>query len=108
MDVSDQGKERVVFVAKDGFIPVLKEVPCSPVLTIEVLCVPGEKLSHDCRDALLSAPKQEVNMVVHKDPGVDDALRFLDVFFETLKKSVLILGIAKNVCLFNSPDHDVM
>jgi hypothetical protein len=47
-------------------------------------------------------------MVVHKDPGVDDALRLLDVFSETLKKAVFILGIAKNVCLIDSPDHDVM
>lgn len=40
MDVADQGEEIVVFVAKDGFIPVLKKVPRSPVLTIGVLCVP--------------------------------------------------------------------
>jgi hypothetical protein len=32
----------------------------------------------------------------------------LDVFSETLEKSIFILGIAKNVCLIDFPDHDVM
>ncbi len=47
-------------------------------------------------------------MVVHKDPGVDDALRLLEDFFETLEKPFFILGITKNICLIDSPDHDVM
>ena len=108
MDVSDKGKEIVVFIAEYGFIPVLKEVPFSQMLAIEILCVPGEKLPHNSRDADLSASKQKVHMIVHENPGVDDALRLLNGLAQALKKSGFILGITEYVSPIDPSDHDVM
>ncbi len=103
MDVPDKGKEIVVFVAEYGFIPVLKKVPFFQMFAIEILCVPGEKFSHDSRDANLSAPKQKVNMVVHEHPCINGALRFLNGFSQALKKSGFIIGITEDVSPVGSP-----
>jgi len=108
MDISDKGKEIVVFVAEYGFIPVLKKVAFSQMLAIEILCVPGKQFSHDRRDADLPAPQQKVNMVVHEHPGIDDAFRLLNGLPQPLKKSGFILGIVEDVSPINSPNHDMM
>ncbi len=47
MDVTNEGKKVIIFVAQDGFIPVFKEMSFSAVPAVEVLGVPGKELSHD-------------------------------------------------------------
>jgi hypothetical protein len=47
MDVTDKGKEIVVFVAEYGFIAVFEKMPFAEVPAVEILGVPGKEFSHD-------------------------------------------------------------
>ena len=47
MDIADEGKEIIVFVAEYGFVPILEEMSLPAVPAVEVLGVPGKKFSHD-------------------------------------------------------------
>jgi len=47
MNVTDKGKEIVVFVAEYGFIPVFEKMPLSAVPAVEILGIPGKEFSHD-------------------------------------------------------------
>jgi hypothetical protein len=97
MDIADEGKEIVVFFAEYGFVPVFEEVSFSAVSTVKVLRIPGKELSHNSRDAVLSASEQKVDMVVHEHPGIDGAFGGLNVLSETLKELCFIFRIAEDV-----------
>ena len=97
MNIADEGKEIVVLVAENGFIPIFKEVPLSAVPAVEILGIPGKKLSHDGRNAVFPASEQDVDMIVHEDPGVDSAFGVLNVLSEALKEPGFVLAIAEDV-----------
>ena len=56
-DVPDKGQEVVVFVTKDGFISVFKEVAGALVSAVVVLGIPRKQLSHDGGYAMFAALK---------------------------------------------------
>ena len=78
------------------------------VTAVVVLSVPGQKLPHDGGDALLAASKKEVDVVVHKDPGVDKAVAFADVLAEAIEETDLVLVIFEDGISVDPSDHDVM
>ena len=80
----------------------------SGVPAVEVLGVPGKELSHDRWDAVLPAPEQYVNMVVHEHPCVNGTFGVLDVLPEALKEPGFVLSIAEDVWFVDPPDHDMM
>jgi len=57
MDVPDKDQEVVVFVTKDGFVSVFKEVTGAIVSAVVVLGIPGKQISHDVRYTVFAAPK---------------------------------------------------
>jgi hypothetical protein len=56
----------------------------------------------------LSASEEEVDVVVHEDPGVNGAFGVLNVLPKTLKELGFVLAIAKNILFVDSPDHDMV
>ena len=108
MDIADEGKEVVVFIAEDGLVAVFEKMPGATVPAIEVLRVPGEELSHDGRNAVFAAFKEDVDMVVHKRPCVDRAFPFFDVLAEPFEKTGLIFVVSEYFRFVDPSHHDVM
>ena len=75
---------------------------------IEVLRVPGEKLSHDGGNAVFAAFEEDMDMVVHKHPGVHRAISVFDVLTKPFEKAALVFVISEYFCFVDSPHHDVM
>ena len=47
MDVPDEGKQVVFFVAENGFESIFEEMSGSAVTAVVILGIPGEELAHD-------------------------------------------------------------
>jgi hypothetical protein len=67
------------------------------VFAVKVLGVPGEELSHDGRDAVLSALEENMDMVIHKNPGVNSAFAFVDVLAKPIEEPGLIFVVPEDI-----------
>jgi hypothetical protein len=108
MDVANQGQKVFVLIAEDGFVAVFEEMAGAAVTTIKIECVPGEKFAHGSGNARLTALENEVNVIVHQDPSVKNALPFRDNSTESFEKPDFVLVVSKDVRLVDAPNHDVM
>jgi hypothetical protein len=61
------------------------------------LSVPRRKLSHDGGNPLLAAFEKEMNVIVHKHPGVDGAFSLDDVLAEPLQEQSFVLVILEDI-----------
>ena len=103
-----QSQKIIVLIAKDGFVAVLEEMAGAAVATIKIQGVPGEEFSHDRGDARLAALEKDVNMIVHKDPGIDCALPLRDGPAESFEEPGFVLIVSKDVRLVDPSYHDVV
>jgi hypothetical protein len=65
--------------------------------TVKILSVPRENLSHDGRDPPLAAFEEEMDVIVHKHPGVDRTFPLDHVLAEPLNEPGLVLVIFEDV-----------
>jgi hypothetical protein len=70
VQVTHQGKEVGVFVAKDCLVPPLKEVPDLSVSAIEVPDIRCPKPQHDPRKNNIPRFQEQVDMIRHEHIGV--------------------------------------
>ncbi len=75
---------------------------------VVVLGVPGEQLPHDGGDAVLAALEENMDMVVHENPGINGTFPLHNVLSEAFKKARLVLLVVEYVCLVDSPHHDMV
>ena len=108
VDVADEGKQIVVFVAEDGFIAIFKKVAGAFVAAVIILGIPGKEFSHDAGDALFAALKEDMNVVAHKRPCVNRALPFRYRVAQTLYEQGPILIVVKYIGFVDAPHHDVV
>jgi len=78
------------------------------VAAIEIQGVPGEKFSHDGGDAGFAALEKDVDVIVHKDPGVDRAFPLQNGLAESFEEPGFVFVVSEDVRLVDPPDHDVM
>jgi hypothetical protein len=108
VDVTNKSEEIVVFVAKDGFIAILEEMSCAVMASIEVYSVPGEEFFHNCRNALFAAFEQNMDVIVHKDPGIDGTFAIIDCLPEALQETHPVLVVLENYGFVDAPHHDMV
>ncbi len=108
MDVANQGKEIIVFIAEDGFVAVLEEMAGAAVTSVEVQGVPGEELAHESRDARLVAFEENVYVIVQQCPGIDCAFSLGQDQPESFEEPAFVFVVTENVCLVDSSNHDVV
>ena len=65
-------------------------------------------MSHNRGDSLLAAFKQQVNMVVHGDPGIDSAVPFGNVLAEAIEEADFVLVVREDRFFVDSPYHDMV
>jgi hypothetical protein len=103
VDIPDQSQEIVVFIAEDGFVTILEEMPGSAIATIEIQGVPGEQFSHDSGDAGRAALEKKVYVIVHQDPGIDGAFIFRHCMAESIEEPGFIFVVSENIRLVDPP-----
>jgi hypothetical protein len=97
MYVSNEGKEIIVLIAEYGFVAVLEKMSLTAMPAVKVLGVPGKKFSHDGCYAAFTASEQNMNMIVHEDPGVNGTFSILNILSEAFKEPGFILYVTENI-----------
>jgi hypothetical protein len=103
MDVFYKGQQVSVAVAKDGFVPALKEVPHSLVPSIIVHGIALVDTLKDFGERNVPGFNQKVDMVGHKYVGIEMKMIALFVADKDLDKFAIIEGIFKYRLLLVSP-----
>ena len=57
-------------------------MPGAAMAAVKILSVPREKFSHNGGDPLLAAFEEEMDVIVHKHPGIDGTFPLDDVLAE--------------------------
>ncbi len=70
--------------------------------------LPGEEFSHDGGDAGFAAPEQDVDVIVHKCPGVDCAFPLQNGLAESFEEPGFVFVVSEDVCLVDPPHHDMV
>jgi hypothetical protein len=103
MNVFYKGQQVSVAVAKDGFVPALKEVPRSLVPSIIVHGIALVDTLKDFGKRNVPGFNQKVDMVGHKYVGIEMKMIALFVADKDLDKFAIIEGIFKYRLLLVSP-----
>ena len=83
-------------------------MPGAAVAAIEVLGVPRKELSHGSGNAVFPALEEDMDVIVHKDPGEDGAFAFVDGLAKTFQETGLVLIVSEYVRFVDPPQHDMM
>jgi hypothetical protein len=63
VNIPEESQQIAVFVAQNGFVTILKEMPCAAMPAIEILSVPREKLAHDGGDPPLATLEEKMDVL---------------------------------------------
>lgn len=96
MYITNKRKKIGIFITEYGFIAVFKEVAGPSMAAIKVLGIPSKKLSHDGGDALSPASKEQMNVVVHKNPCINSAAAIYNALAQALNEAVLVLVVIED------------
>ena len=69
---------------------------CATVATVVVLSVPGKDPSHDCRDTLLTALKEDMSVGIQEHPCIDGSARLGDLLTEALQELGFVLIVIED------------
>ncbi len=108
MNVPNERQKIGRFLADNRFIAIFEEMACPFVTTIIVLSIPGELLSHDRRNSIFAAFKENMDMIGHQDPCVYFAVSCCDIFRKPLHECMLVMIVLKDWRPVYSPDDDVV
>jgi hypothetical protein len=64
-----------IFFNNDGFAAILKQLPMPAVTPVISTGIPRQKLSHERRQALLSASKKNMGMMGHQSPCINGRVK---------------------------------
>lgn len=94
-----------VDVANDGFVAVLKNMPCLPMLEVVSQGVAGPKPPHEIRQTHCPAAKQEMRVIAHQRPGIDRCAGSRSQDSEPPHKICAGGLVIDNRPLFNATNH---
>jgi len=108
VNVTNQLLQIGLFLAYDGFIPVLQQMPMPLVTAVETDYIPGQQSPHQSGEGNFSRPQKKVSMILKKGPGIASRLCFLQKISQPLQKILPIPIIPKDLSAFNTPDDDMV
>jgi hypothetical protein len=108
MDVGYQLPQIPLFLAQNGFIPILEKMPLAPMAPVEAQRVAGQKTAHDRRDRRTSGTQQQVGVVAHQRPGIAGCLAPQQQIGQALQKILPIAVIQKNIGSLDAPDDQMV
>jgi len=108
VNIADQFEKIRVFFADDGFVPVLKKMPCALMSFVEGDGVTGHEFAHDLAEGRRAGAQEKVKMIRDQGPGVTLGLGFFQDASKPFQETLAILVVQKELATFDSPGHDVL
>jgi hypothetical protein len=108
MDIANQFQKVWIFLAQDGFIPVLKQAPMAFMPVIETDCVAGQKPAHNRGDGNVTGSQKKVEMIGDQRPGVTKRFTVADNPGQALDEIIAIIVIEKKLSPFYPPADDMV
>src|SRR5690606_7332084 len=97
-----------VLLAQNGFVPVLKQRPVTPVSTVEVLGIPGQQPPHYRGYGLCTRLEQQVHMIAHQYPGKASGLSIKQNIPESIDECVSVMIVPEYLAALYPPDDDMV
>jgi hypothetical protein len=76
VNITDQFFEICIFLANNGFVPILKKLAVSSMSAIETHCITGKQTPHEGGNGSIPGPEQEMSMIGQKGPRIAGYIRF--------------------------------
>ena len=108
MDIAHQLQKIAVLLTKDGFVPVLKQVPPAAMAAVVAGGVPGQQTPHHGGDGNAAGAQQKMKMVGYQGPSVADGLSLFNNSAQPVEKIVPIMIVGKDVAPLDTANDDVM
>ena len=108
VDIANQFEEVGIFLADDGFVAVLKEMPGTVVTAIEIDGIACEKSAHEGGEPAMAGAEQQVNVVGHQRPGEAFDASLDEEFGQGLEKPAAVGIVPENVATVDTADDDVL
>ena len=108
MDVFKQTEKIRILITQDGLVPALKEVADSTVAAIEVHCVGLIQPLHDFGQRNILRLDQKMDVLVHKNIGIDAAAGTVLVYREEQEVLLEVYGILEYPLLLVAARNDVI
>lgn len=108
MNVTDQLEEIGIFLAQDRLVPILEEMPMSPVTAVVGDSVAREKPPHHSGDGGPARPKQEMNVIREQHPTIAGSTGLRKNASHPIDKLISILVILEDFSALDPSYNDVM
>ena len=108
MDVAHQLQQVRVFLAQNGLVPILKQVPASPVPQVEADRVARQKPPHDIGNGNRPGAEQKMKVIGHQGPCKTAGLTVAQNTANPIQKIIAVAVVPENLPALDSSDDDVM
>jgi hypothetical protein len=108
VDIPDQFQKIRFFLAYDGFVTVLKEMPNPAMPQVKGYSIPGQQPPHERRQLLPPGPQQKMRVVSHQRPRQTFGAGLPQQKIHPMEKGDPIGIIVKNWLFLDAPYHDVL
>jgi hypothetical protein len=107
MDVAYQLQEVRLLLDEDRFVPILEEVACAAVATVERTGISGEEARHHSRQRMRSGSDQQMDVIRQEGPRQDRQARLRHQRGKPVEK-ILAVCVSKEKGTPINPSHDGM
>jgi hypothetical protein len=108
MNVTHQLPKINVFIADDGMIPVLKQMPVSEMTKVVSYGIPGEEPSHEFRKTRWAASQEQMGVIGQQGPCVDMGFGLFGKIAQAFNETLPVPVIGYNLLFFNPSDDDMV
>ena len=108
MDVAHQLQQVRVFLAQNGLVPILKQVPASPVPQVEADGITRQKPPHDIGNGNKPGAEEKMKVIGHHSPCKTAGLTVAQNAAKPIQKIIAVALVSENLPALDSSDDDVM
>jgi hypothetical protein len=108
VNIPHQFQKVDLFLAENGFVSVLVEIPHPPVSTVKIHGIARQQRSHEGVQGFLATTDHEMQVIVHECPSITEAIGLFETSGETGKKFPAIFLIPKNGLSVQSASDDMV
>jgi hypothetical protein len=108
VDVTHQLQQVCVFLAQNGLVPILKQVPASPVPQVEADNIARQKPLHDIGNGNKPGAEQKMKVIGHQGPCKTAGLTVAQNTAKPIQKIIAVAVVAENLPPIDPSNDDVM
>ena len=108
VNIANQFPQIVIFLADNGFVPILKKLAVAFVPVVEADCVSSKKSSHQAGKWYRSGAKKKMSMIGYQNPRVARGFRLRNKHCKALHNILVIFRVQEYLTTLYPPDHDVV